>query len=239
MTVEEFLVSVKPGLTLYGVLLTFALLSFGVGRFFWKYEKELCNENIDRIKDLMGGFRNRYIEPILTKILDMAFNDGYRQAIDELIRDLYIKKRNESGEFEHELVADETLKALLGKAALDGRLLNVKSIGIVEQFLSSTSGDQLFDNLDHAYERQSVLSRQYHSACQACGRASYSFFSLSILLLAGILRVFGKWPDVIFFLWLFLSLLTFLYGIYHFVRLEIHRRSLLRMWEELQIYGKI
>ncbi len=238
MTVEEFLVSIRPGLTLYGVLLTFALVSFGVGRFFWKYEKELCNENIERIKDLMGGFRNRYIEPILTRILDMTFSDGYKLALKELINDLYTKKRTESGELKDELVDVEMLKAVVGKAALDGRL-PVKSTEVVEGFLSSTSGEQLFDNLDHAYERQSTLSRQYHNACQACGRASYSFFSLSILLLVGILRIFGKWPDVISFLWLFLSLLTFLYGVYYFVRLEIHRRSLLRMWEELEIYGRI
>jgi len=118
MTVEQFLVSVRPGLTLYWVLLTFALLSFGVGRFFWKYEKELCNENIERIKDLMGGFRNRYIEPILTKILDMTFNDGYKLAINELTKDLYIEKRNELGEFKHELVADDMLKALVGKSGV-------------------------------------------------------------------------------------------------------------------------
>jgi hypothetical protein len=131
------------------------------------------------------------------------------------------------------------MRELMAESALNERLQGLKRVRSAEKFMSSDSGQKLLDDLDHMYEQRSVLARQYKLARRACGRACYASLTFAILALVGILRVLGKWPDLILFLWLILSLEAVVYAVYSFIRLEVHRRALLRMWEELQMYGKI
>src|SRR5437762_7979929 len=94
-SLQHLLQDIQPGLTLYGVLLTFALVSFAVSRHFWRYEKELIGENLERLRDLLEGFRLRYIEPVITNQLDNATVGAYEVAIVGLLDDLYPKVQGE------------------------------------------------------------------------------------------------------------------------------------------------
>jgi hypothetical protein len=234
--------AIQPGLTVYGVLLTFALISFGIGKYFWEYDKTLIGENVERLKSLLEGYRRRSIEPILNKQLAAAVSAAYDGAILGLIGDIYSQKRiGPGGEFTEESVPDEELKAMLSKHELGERLKSLKrgTDTTAGGFLASTTGETLYDELDHAYARRDDLHQHYARARRACGRTAYSFLGLSFLLLAGLLQILSGWPMVVVIVWLTVAGEVFVCGLYSFVRLELSRRRLLRLWEELQIYGKI
>jgi hypothetical protein len=240
---DQLLQGIQPGLTLYGVLLTFALVSFAFSRHFWRYEKELISENIERLRDLLEGFRRRHIEPIINTELNRTAVEAYEVAINGLLTDLYPKTRGEAGEFKYELVNDELVGQIIAEAALKDRLSELKTElqkgRSAEAFLSSASGKALLDDLDHMYQQQSTVARHYALARRACGRTCYAALCFSMLVLLGILHILGRWPNVILFFWLLLVIQAASYAIYSFIRLESHRRALLHMWEEFQLYGKI
>lgn len=239
-SLQQLLQGIQPGLTLYGVLITFALVSFAVSRHFWRYEKELIAENIERFRDLVEGFRHRYIEPIISAELDSATLGAYEVAIDGLLADLYPKTQGDKGEIKRELVNDESIKQIVAEAALQDRLSELKETGrSAEKFLSSASGKNLLDSLDHLYEQKSIVARHYGQARHACAHTCYASLCFSLLALVGILNLLVQWPKVILFFWLFLAIQAAAYTIYSFSRLENHRRALYRMWEEFQLYGKI
>lgn len=238
----------KPDITLWGILLTFTGAAFAAGRFFWKYEKDLGEQNIERTKELMDGFRHLYIEPIFSKELSDAMDAGYNSAINGLIGELYSKSYSESGETQQKLVEYDQLKDILQIQTLNNRLGRDKAaIGTIpgysapkiEAFLSSESGRALFENLDHTYERKSYLSSHYDNACLACAKASYAFFSLSFLFLAGMLQIVQQWSGLLLYFWFFTSILALVYGIYFLIKLEYYRRKLFTLWKEMKFYGKI
>jgi len=233
--------SVQPGLTLYGVLLTFAVLAFSVGKYFWEFERTLITECVDRLKTLLDGHRRRSIEPILTRQIGAAISAAYDQAVLGLIGDIYGRKSMATeGQVTSEAVSDEELKALVSEDALRHRLDQLKkSDTSVEAFLSSQSGDRLYEELEHAYREISDFWLKYRRARECCWRTSYSFLSVFILLMIGLLQLLESWPAGLVATWIFLCLLAILYGLSSFLQLEYFRRRILRAWEELQIHGKV
>jgi hypothetical protein len=242
MSIEELIAKIQPGVTLYGVLLTFAVISFSVGKYFWTHEKEFISENVERLKTLMTSFREAHLEPILSKELRAAIEGAYRGAIQELQNDLYIEKMAPTtGEPRVELVDDAKLKELVSIKSLKERLEHLIKDGdkSISQFPASASGQKFFDDLDHKYKKLQSLSKKYHRACYFCSRTSYSFLIFALLCLIGLLHLIVSWPEFASYIWAFFSVQMLLLGLYYFVRLEINRRGLLRVWEELKLYGEV
>lgn len=235
----QVLEEIKPGLTLYGVLLTFFVISFAIGRHFWSYEKELMKEHSERVRDLLVGFRLRYIEPEINGKIDSAIDAAYEFAIQGLFFDLYKTEPAGGGKSQRVLVGDEQVKELIAESALNDRLARLKETRPAEMFLSSDSGQKLLAELDQMYEKKGNVARHYAHAKRACGRSCYACLFFSLLTLLGILRVLGDWPDSIIFFWLILAVQTTVYAIYCFIKLEFHRRKLLQLWEEFEFYGKV
>lgn len=96
---EQILQSIQPGLTLYGILVTFAVFALGIARHFWTYEKELDSENVDRLRDLMKGFRLQHIEPEIVNVLATHIDLAYELAIGQLIEELHKPKLGERAPF--------------------------------------------------------------------------------------------------------------------------------------------
>jgi hypothetical protein len=238
---EEFLKSIRPDLTLYGVLVTFSVISFLVGKYFWKFEGQLRRENIERLMDLMGGFRRTYIEPFLMRQMIEGRKNAYSNLVNGLLVDIYEKERAETREVQYKLVNVDKLKDIINESALKRRIdqLGKADEEVIEQFFISASGDELFDKLDHQYENKYEISIQYHKACRACKHLSYAFFFLALSLITGVSQIFIYWDKMVFFFWIFVSLEALAYGIYSFIKLEYYRSKLIRTWEDLQIYGKI
>lgn len=239
-SLEHFLQSIQPGLTLYGVLLTFAVIAFAISRHFWRYEKELIAENIDRLKDLLDGFRQQYIEPIISGQLDNATSGAYEAALLGLMDDLYPKKQGEGGVVIRELLPEESIKELLSEPALRDRLsLFSRNSRSGEGFLASASGKALMDKLDELYEQKKALAQHYSKAQRSCARTCYGSLAFSLLTFVGILHLIVKWPRPIIYMWLLLAIQAAAYTIYSFSRLERHRRLLFRMWEKLRLHGTV
>ncbi|MBA7690167.1 hypothetical protein ES703_98691 [subsurface metagenome] len=240
MDFQAVLQSIKPGITLYGVLLTFAVTSLIIAKFFWNYEKQLMEENIEKLRNLMNSFRDRYVNPILRNELTEAVHSGYGSAIKDLKAELYPKVATATG-FERKLIEEAKLNSLIDYESLEKRVDNFKAAHIDKEdiYLSSDTGEDLLDNLDRSYDQKNNLSVSYESACSACAKTSYSFLILSALLFLGILQVIGDWPKFLLFLWIVVTAQIFIFGIYSFCRLEYCRRKLIKLWKELQLYGKI
>jgi uncharacterized protein YeaO (DUF488 family) len=49
----------------------------GFAKFFWTYEKELVVENVEKVKNLLDGFRAKHIEPIIVAQLRATFYSAY------------------------------------------------------------------------------------------------------------------------------------------------------------------
>lgn len=241
MKIEQFLQLISPNITLYSVLLTFAIISFKTFKLFWKYEKDLRDENFNRMKDLLGSFRRKYIEPIINQKLIESIEVAYENAFGPLINDLYSEPRLLNGEVVQELVNEEELKEIIDRDALIKRKENLQKFASkdLDAFFSAASGGELFNKLDQLYEQKSILSKQYRTAFVRCRISSYSFLVLSVILFLGILQILGKWPEWMLFLWIFLSAQLLITGSISSICLEICRRDLANRWEELQFYDKI
>ena len=233
----EFLESIRPGLTLYGLLLTFSLFSFVIGRFFWRFERELQSDNMERLKLLMSNHRQRNIEPILGNVLTNAVSGGHKRGILDLMTALYVEDM--AGQPAYTLVEDERIKEIVSRGALQERILSFASEVSVEEYLTTLSGEGFFDNLDQAYSNKEKLSGRYRWATTYCTRASYSFLLLGLLLMFGLFQILEPWGSLLHHAWLLLCVEMLLLGAYCLVRMERFRRSLVHMWEELQIYGQV
>jgi hypothetical protein len=238
--VAKLFQAVQPGLTLYGVLVTFALISFGFGKYFWEYEKTLVTENVARLKTLLDSYRQRFIEPILARELANGISAAYDDALLGIIEDLYSRKTlDESGKVKREPVPDDQFKSLISEAGLRERLDLLKRGNKKDAFLDSSTGERLYQALDQAYASRHGLWQHYSRASGACGRTAYCFLGLAAVFLTGLLQLLGAWPQALVIVWLIVAGQLLTYGIYSFVRLEWFRRRLLRLWQELQVYGKI
>jgi hypothetical protein len=240
-TIPDALKSISPGLTFYGVLVTFAVASFAAARFFWGHEKELVAENFDRVKDLLGGFRRRSVEPIIAARLEAAISSAYDSAILGIIEDLSDREITESGSVKYVFAAPERVNAALSHASLEERLSRLKSGARrqAETTLASDEGEKLFDDVDHAYGQATKLRKDYQEACRACARTCYAFMVLSILMLGALVRLIATLGEPILWVWLVVSAEVLCYGLYSLVRVEVHKRRLLRLWEEFQLYGRV
>ena len=232
--------AVQPGLTLYGLLVTFALISFGFGKYFWEYEKTLVTENIERLKALLEGYRQRFIQPILARELANGISAAYDNALLGIIEDLYSRKTiDESGRVKREPVPENQFRALISESGLRERLDNLKAGNKKDAFLDSSTGERLYGELDRAYAGRDDLWQHYARASGACGRTAYCFLSLAVAFLAGLLQLLGTWPQALVIVWIIVAGELFTYGVYSFIRLEWFRRKLLRLWQELQVHGAI
>jgi len=240
MNYEAWLQSIKPGVTLYGVLLTLAVTSLLIAKFFWTYEKQLVEEYIEKVKDLLNSFRDEFVHPILRNELNNSVYSGFVSAIEDLKADLYPKVATATG-FERKLVDQKELTSFVDSESLEERMADFKAtLGDKgDRYLSSDTGEDFLNNLDKIYEQKRSISMSYESACSTCAKTSYSFFILSTFLFIGILRVIGEWPKFLFIFWIIVTVQAFIFGIYSFCRLEYYRRKLIKSWKELQLYGKM
>ena len=241
MGLEEILQIIKPGLTLYGVLVTLSVLFFLAGRFFWRFEDQLRKDYIERLRDLMQGFRASHIEPFFGEQLVKAREEAYSLLATDLLADFYEKKEMANGTFQRELKGSDEISKLVSEAALENRVDRLKKAdeeGIV-RFLDSGSGEEIFSKLDLQYARKSEFWLHYLKACSACKRIAYASFGLSVLMMLGLLKSVASWPEATYLFWIFIAGQTLVYAIYSFVRLEIGRNRMTVLWEKFQIYGEI
>jgi hypothetical protein len=237
---QEALQAIQPGLTLYGVLVTFGVVSIAISRHFWKFERELENENFERLRDLLAGFRLRYIEPKINERLDRAV-DALRSAVDGLVADLFPPATVQPEDVQLGEAVIENIQETVTETILRERLFQEleKTRRTARQFLPSEPGQKLLNDLDEMFDQKSKLARHYRLARRACAQTSYACLSFSLLAFVGILQVLRAWPDAVRFFWIFLTLQAATFAIYSFIRLEFHQRALSRLWEDFQLYGKI
>ena len=229
-----FFQQITPGLTFYSILLTLAILSFQVAKFFWNYEKTLKEENISRLKSLLSSYSQRHIYPIFKSQLSNALEEGYKSALSELLTDIYVDQQNQSGVNERVLIEQVELSQMLSFDAMLSRSPDANAVNI---YSSTSTGIELSDKIDSVYEKRSLLISCYQKAYEAAARACYSAFSISVLMTIGLLRLLADWGTYLTCLWVFLTGLAVFHGLYAFIRMEIFRRRLLRSWERMELYG--
>ncbi len=182
---------------------------------------------------MLDGRRRRFVEPILARELGAAIDKAYDNAIFGLIGDVY---ENSPGQ---EQLPENELRAAVSEASLKQRLEKLKrSDDFIEKLFFSPAGAKLYEDLEYAYTGAWTLWVKYQRAREGCWHASYAFFSLFVLMLIGLLQLIAGWDSFVMHLWVFTSVLTLLFAMYSFVRLEMFRRQLLRLWEDLQLHGK-
>jgi len=237
MTFEEFIKFIRPGITTWGVLLTFALTAFAFAKFFWNYEKDLLLENVERLKGLLDGFRAKYIEPIIVAQLRATFNSAHDIVKAQLLSDLYRPRVGQPPA----LPPDNELREYLAYTALERRLTQMKNEkpGSFEAFSESPEGAKLYDTLDHSYDRARSISVSYEEATKSCCRVSLACLGLGFLCMAGISQVLYHWPEAMYWCWIFACGQIVVIGLCYFTRLEICRRKLLKLWKEFEIYGTV
>jgi hypothetical protein len=237
MTLDEFIKVVRPGITMWGVLLTFAVTAFAIAKFFWNYEKDLVVENVERVKALLDGFRAKHIEPIIVAQLRATLYSAYDVVKAQLLSDLYVPRAGQPVA----LPAEKELRDYLTIAAIETRFscLKKEKLGSFEQFSESAEGEKFYDSLDHCYERARSVALIYEEATKSCNRLSLACAGLGLLFMLGISQVLYHWPGVLYDCWVFASAELFVFGLWYFARLEFCRRKLLRLWKEFEIYGTI
>lgn len=130
MTLLEFFQVIKPGLTFYGVIVTLSILFFRLWRFFWKLEKDIHDENIGRLKELIDGFREAHIEPVLEEKLIEARRDAFELALGSLSSDLKATGNDRQKKID-----------AVSEASLKGRVESLISQDhVVPKFVESASG---------------------------------------------------------------------------------------------------
>jgi len=238
MTLDEFIKAVRPGITTWGVLLTFAAVVFAFAKFFWNYEKGLVVENAQKLKDLLGGFHEQHVEPIILAQLSATFYSAYDLVKAQLRTDLYVTR---AGQAKPALRGEKELRDYLEVSAMERRFAQLKNEKptFLDKFSDSADAARFYEHLDHCYDRARTISSTYEGAINSCYRLTLTCAGLGLLLMAGILQVLFKWPPVMLSFWIFASVQLFALGLWYFGRLEFSRRKLLRQWKELEIYGSV
>ena len=239
MDAQEILEAIRPGLTLYAVLVTFAIVAFKIAAYFWQYEKTLAEEMVDRVRELMATFRQTYVEPIISKKLKDGINAAYDLSLSSLLADIYEQKRTSDG-FEEELLPQEQLQSILALETIQDRFDKMKADDdSLEEFFSSKSGLDFFEKLDAAYQRQQGIARRYRKVRHACVRSSYAFLAIAVVCLLNLVQILWPWPQLLSHFSVFVFVSALAYGIFQFACLESGRRRILTLWEEKQFHENV
>lgn len=245
MDIQQYLQEIKPDLTLYGVLLTFGFLSLLAGRFFWRYERELIQDNVNRLRSLMDGFRTQHIEPVLEEQLLEVAEASYREALEDLrdeVAENTPSAHAEAGDGRTQPKEGDVPSYTLPVRMLDARIESGHRGRLpkgLEEFFTSATGEKFFESLDRLYNEKYSISDRYRSAKISCTFASYAFLLLGFLLLLGLTQIVYDWPIYFLYPWLSLCGIVLLTAAGLSVRMEYQRHALIGQWESLQIYGRI
>jgi hypothetical protein len=232
VTVEEFIAQVQPGVTLFGVLLALALVSFKAAFWMREQERDLGDDELERLKELMLTFRHQFIEPILL--------EQFRTVIEAA----YVRAATAVCDSVHRVAAGDTYSEQIAAVVNERGVAEIvtslqRDETLVEAFLLSKSGEEFLTQIDSRYRGLRDLVRNYQGAGSWARTTAYSLFALGLLLLCGMLQAAGAWSSLMAGLWMFMIFEFLGASVVSFIKYEIFRVRLRKQWETHEIYGQV
>jgi hypothetical protein len=225
----------SPDLKVGGVLVAISILFFKIGNFFWDYEKTASKESIEKLKDVLGHFKDLYIRPILEKKTYQWLDGAYQEAIS-LAHNHVSAAVQKTPPRRFELDDVDSAFSDFNKANLIAQL---KSNDRVSEFYSSNDGVSLLDKLDSSYLKARDYKKYYDQMISSCRNLIYFCYSLGVILFCSLLHIAFPFPQSITYFIFNSCLLIFLLGLINFIRFEVYRRKLSSIWEELLTIGNL
>ncbi len=231
MTVEDFLGSVQPNLTILAALFGALFLFLKLFWHFLSYEKELREENLNRVKDLLSNSLDIQIVEPLQKELGNNIMLGYRYAVSLF----YPKSYNPSTQQkDHTLIVDNgTNVAEIANKDLTEIVANLSGQNVAQK-----TGQDLFIFLEKRYQKTAVFIAQYEKIKFCCRMTWSSCLILGLLSAVGMPVYLIHDNLLLIHFWIFTSASIAILGLYFFTKLFWCRHNLIKDWEKLKIYGE-
>lgn len=239
-----FFKTIEPNLTAGGVLLTLSYTLFRLSQYFWLQETEIAKENFEKIKDILGEYKDIYIRPVLVGHAKEWVSGAYNEAVSlfsDQITSLKIHtlqtQTTPPQNIQYVLQSDiDNTTSAFSKALLISQL---KKNDRVESFFSTKEGVGLLDKLDNMYLKARDYKRIYDLKISACQNLSYGLFALTFLAFTSALHLVIPFHLALIYLYIYLTIFLTMATMFYFIRFANLRRKLRTLWEELKITGSI
>lgn len=237
----EFLKNIEPNLTTGGVLFAVSFSLFKLSHYFWLHENEIAKENFEKIKNILGEYKDIYIRPIIISHVKEWVSGAYTEAVSVLADQLTQLKvhthQTQAQTVQYVLKDDiETICSPYSKAEL---VTQLKKNDKVEGFFSTKGGVGLLDKLDNMYLKARDYKRIYDLKISACQNLSYSLFGLTFLSFTSMLHLVISFHLALIYLYIYCAIFLIGATLVNFIKFASLRRKLRTLWEELKITGSI
>lgn len=217
-------------------LITLSIGFLKAGHWCWTYEKEDSKESIDRLKEVLGHFKDVYIRPILERQTQEWIDGAYEEAVKK--SHLHAMSFFD-GKPKGSSITDSELNVIFSKFNQSKLIEELKSNDKISEFYSSQSGVGLLDKLDLSFLKARDFKRYYDLKIDSCRMAMYLFFTLALMLFISIAHLIFPFPEALVYFVLYSAIITFIIGIVNVLRFEYYRRKLSTTWQELKMIGNI
>lgn len=231
VSLTEIIQSIEPNLKIGGVFLTLSIVFFKIGHFFWEHERNIAKDNINKLRDILGHFKELFIRPTLEKKTREWIHGAYEEAITTVAN--YVK---EQADQKHS-ISSQQIQRMFDAFAKADLLTKLQANDRISEFYSSTAGVSLLEKLDVQYLRARDYKRIYDLKISACRNMVYICFTLALVFLCGLLHLITTFPDFLLHLFLYGTLTLIISLAIQFVQYEYQRRKLTAIWEELKTVG--
>lgn len=234
-SVQEALTAISPDLKTGMVLISLAILFFKIGSSFWDYEKEASKESIDKLKDVLGHFKDVYIRPILERKTYEWIESAYHEAIKSSFAHISVTVQGTTTKTLTVTEINDAFSAF-NQATL---LADLKSNDKVAEFYSSPSGVGLLDKLDANYLKARDYKKFYDKKISSCRNTMYLCYTLALLLFTCLGHLILPFSEAGIYFAAYSAFILFILGLINFIQFEVHRRKLVSTWEDLQTIGNL
>ncbi len=223
MTVEEIVRRAFPGVTLYVLLVTFAIAAFRFARELRTSEERIYQEFLERLRSIRETFQRRYLEPIVAKVLDDSVEAARSNAVETIKAGLQAAAYP-SGEDAVTTILDQSQATLAAQTAPG------------QAFLTSQDGTAFMEQLDRRQEQKYRMTASYEDLKRRTRNGYFSFFALSVILLLGLLSLILEVHLYVVITYVNIAVLVLLFGVFSVARMFQAENALRNAFEQLTLY---
>lgn len=228
---DQLIQSISPGVSLFTVIATFSAASFWAGKFFWALERDLNEGQVEKLKELVTGFRARHIEPTLID----QYKESRATAFNQALRALQITSLDEDGQFDTQVISQALTNDKIKEAVRNFK----EEDDAPGDFISSASGQGLMDKIEQLFEEIHNTKDFYNCTGKYCIRSAYFFFLFTAISLLGLMKLMFTWPRVLWHFWWFALCFLAVGAFMNVVLMEINKRKLFRKWQRFHVYSEL
>lgn len=234
-TLVTILRDVQPGLTIAGLMITFAIVCLKLRGYFESKGTSFNETNLEKINRLYAAFTEAHIKPLLRSELVKTRRNAIEETLVACRNIIFNHNPSRRGD-PYRIIANITdVTADVFRA---NSLENIDSDDVVDEYLEAKTGDTFLRSVNSKYEARENILRIFYSVKALYLCLEHAFLVLSLLLFAGLLIKYFK-VTYIEGWWWFLILEIVVVSILMYIRLKVLETRIDRIWRYYNLHGTL